>query len=323
MISHVYINPQTKAFIEQLSAQDAPDPRSVPIEELRAMSAAMMSTMGPPERPVFSDEFIKVPGKAGDINCRVITPIDPGEDTLPVLLYFMGGTYAGTSAANLGGTPSVMADEARCIVVIPEHRLPPENRFPAAFDDVFSLYEWMLKNAHLIKGDAARIAVGGASSAGTLAASVCLDAKEAGLPQPVLQWLDVPLLDQIGEYASVHEMSYLVDRSGLRFGSFLYFGHDNWQEFDVRASPIRAADVSGLAPAYITTAELDPLRDEGKAYAVRLRKAGVPCTHICYEGQIHGFSAMGAIIEEGTLCLYQAAAALRFAFDKALSSSQS
>ena len=248
----------------------------------------------------------------------MVTPVEP-TGPMPVLLYFIGGTFSMLSAYSMGGTPSVLASEANCIMVIPEHRMPPENLFPAGFDDCLATYKWLLESAGEIGGDPNCIAVGGGSSAGTHAAALCLDAKAEGLPQPVLQWLDIPLLDHMGESTSAHQMEYMLNRDTLRFGSAIHFGHDNWQEWPLRASPLRAPDLTGLAPAYITTAELDPLVDEGKAYAVRLRKAAVPCTHLCYEGQIHGFSAMGGIIDEGLMFLYQVAGVLRYAFDKAKS----
>ncbi len=317
MISHVYINPQTQAVIDQLASRNLDDVSAYDIDTIRESASQLFTQLGPPPRPMHSEEYIQVPGPAGDINCLVFTPFDPGEETLPVLLYFIGGTFSHQSAKELGGAPSVLAAESNCIIVIPEHRIPPENLFPAGFDDCFAVYKWLLENAGEISGDVDRIAVGGGSSAGTHAAAICLDAKEEGVRQPILQWLDVPFLDQIGEFPSVHENSYLVDRAALRFGAGIHFGHDNWREWGLRASPLRAPDVSGLAPAYITTAELDPLRDEGKAYAVRLRKAGVPCTHICYEGQIHGFSGMGGVIDEGLMFLYQSAGVLRYAFDRA------
>lgn len=320
MFNHVYMNPQTQAIVAQLAERNLDEIPEQTIEAIRESASKLYVELGPKPREVFEDVYIKVPGPAGDINCKVITPVDPGEDQLPVLLYFIGGTFAHQSASEMGGIPYVLATEANCILVIPEHRIPPENPFPAGFDDILAVYEWALENAAEIKGDPNRIAVGGASSAGTHAAALCLDAKEKGLPQPLVQWLDVPFLDQIGEFTSVHEMDYLVNRDTLRFGAAIHFGHDRTLEYSLRASPLRASDLSGLAPAYITTAELDPLRDEGKAYATRLRKAGVPCTHICYEGQIHGFTGMGGVVEEGLIALCQAAGVLRHYFDKALHS---
>ena len=317
MFSHVYINPQTQAVIDHLPDRNLDDVSTQTIETIRESASQLFIQLAPPPRSIHSEEYIQVPGPAGDINCLVFTPVDPGDATLPVLLYFIGGTFSMPSAKMLGGTPSVMAAETNCIVVVPEHRMPPEHPFPAGFDDNFAVYRWLLENAGEISGDVNRIAVGGGSSAGTHAAVICLDAKEAGVRQPVMQWLDVPFLDQIGEFASVHENSYLIDRAALRWGASIHFGHDNWQEWGLRASPLRAPDLSGLAPALITTAELDPLRDEGKAYAVRLRQAGVPCTYLCYEGQIHGFSGMGGIIDEGLMFLYQQCGVLRYYFDKA------
>jgi len=316
MITHAYVNPQTLAVIAQLEQRNLDEVAEQTVETIREAASKLFEDLGPPPRPVYKDEYVHIPGPAGEIRCRVITPVEP-TGPMPVLLYFIGGTFAHLTAYEFGGTPTIIASEANCIMIIPEHRMPPENVFPAGFDDCFATYKWLLENAGEINGDPKRIAVGGGSSAGTNAAAVCLDAKAEGLPQPVLQWLDVPFLDPIGEFASIHQMDYLVNRDALRFGSTIHFGHDNWREWPLRAAPLRAEDVSGLAPAYITTAELDPLVDDGKAYTIRLRNAGVPCTHICYEGQIHGFSGMGGIIEEGLLMIHQAAGVLRYAFNKA------
>ncbi|NIB42422.1 alpha/beta hydrolase [Pseudomaricurvus alkylphenolicus] len=311
-MKHVYINPQTQVVIDQLGQRGLDEVSEHSIEEIRESASKLFAELGPANRDVYKDEYIFVPGPEGDIRCRMIVPREPTAP-MPVLLYFIGGTFAHKTAYEFGGTPHVLATEANCIMIIPEHRLPPENRYPAAFDDCYAVYKWLLRHAGEINGDVRRIAVGGGSSAGNIAATVCQDAKADGIPQPVLQWLDVPLLDHMSETPSVQQMDYLVDRDSLRFGSDILFGDQEWA---LRASPLRAPDVSGLAPAYITTAELDPLVDEARAYAIRLRNAGVPTTYICYEGQIHGFSGMGGIIDEGLMMIYQAAGVLRYAFSK-------
>ena len=192
---------------------------------------------------------------------------------LPVLIYYTAGTVLNTSLDDApAGCLSMLADLGGCIVVVVNHRKPPENKFPAMFDDATSIYTWLLRNTGELGGDPTRIAVMGESSGATLAASVCQEAKRQGRPQPVLQGLFEPMLDM--HVARQLYSSYpLISKHSLQLGAALNFGEEWPDEVPRRASPLHASDVSGLAYAYIVTAELDPLRDEGYAYALRLRHA--------------------------------------------------
>lgn len=264
-----------------------------------------------PVRPGCTVKEFEIQRRDGQtMPCKAIIP-PQHRPNLPVVASFMGGTYVGTTLEFIGGYESHIAELVECIVVVPLHRVPPENRFPAAYDDCFDAYAWLKRNAGEIGGDSARIAVHGESSGATLAASVCIDAKAEGLPQPVLQVLAEPLLDHESETPSMNELGVVLNRATLRLGSSYYFGSERPAK---RASPLRADDLSGLAPAYIVTAGLDPLRDEGYAYAVRLRQAGVGVTYNSYEGQIHGFLSMIAAVDQARIAFHQCCGVLRMAF---------
>lgn len=277
-MSASYIDPQVQQLMELWNATVTGHVTELSIEDARAAYSQSFPMLGPPAREMHRVEEIEIPGPAGPIKCRILVPRH-SEQPLPVVLYFIGGTYVITSAEAMGSTPGVIAAEADCIVMIPEHRLPPEHRFPAAYDDCFAVYDWLIDHAADIGGDPGRIALLGESSAGTLAASVAIDAKMANRPQPVLQVLIEPLTDHLAETQSRYEHEMFLDVRALKFGTGLYFGDE---PPDPRASPLRAPELSGLAPAYLVTAELDPLRDEGRAYGARLRAAGVRVSHHPY-----------------------------------------
>ena len=309
-----YIQPDTRAFLRDFAAAETPDISEFSLEDARTGTAQFHALHGLPERQMHETRYFEIPGPAGPLRCRALIPSDAAN--LPLVMYFLHSTYSIETAEGLGGTPSVIAAEANCIVITPEHRLPPENPFPAAFDDCFAAYTWLLEHAAELGGDASRIAVLGESSAGTIAASICLQAKAANIAQPVMQILVEPLLDQLSETTSLQENDYLLDRAALDLGASYQFGNNELLKLDERASPLRAKDVSGLAPAYIIAAELDPLRDQAKAYAAKLRKASVLTTYLCFDGQIHAFFGMGRSNREGRIAVYQTAGALRVAFDQ-------
>lgn len=317
-----YTDPQAKMITDLIAQGMAQNTNGDVIDIAASRATGPMQAMAFDgiARPVLRVEDFAVPGPAGDIECRAWVPRAPKEpgELLPVLLYFTGGTFMTTS---LDETPrgllSMLAVLGDCIVAVPNHRKPPENKFPAAFDDCFATYRWLVDNAQALGGDGARVAVMGESSGGTLAAAVCQDAKAAGVRQPVLQALFEPLLDLESSTPSIHTFADIIDKKTLDWGASLYFD-DEWPDrVPRRASPLRADDVSGLAYAYIVTAEFDPLRDEGHAYAMRLRNAGVPVSYLCYEGQFHGFMASPIVVDESMVANHQFAGALRLAFEKA------
>jgi len=197
-----------------------------------------------------------------------------------------------------------------------DYRRAPEAKFPAAADDCLAAYEWALAHADEVGGDATRVAIGGDSAGGNLAAVVALDARERGLPQPKLQLLVYPVTDYELDSAAMidNAKGYFLEAEGMRW----FWGHYSRtpDDFDhPRFSPLRASDHSGLAAAVVITAEFDPLRDQGEAYARALAAAGVPTEAVRADGLIHGFFGMHAFMPPGKEAWDVSVTALRDALE--------
>jgi acetyl esterase len=204
-----------------------------------------------------------------------------------------------------------LANRSGAIIVSVEYRLAPEHPFPAAPEDCYAATSWVAEHASEFGGDPARLAVAGDSAGGNLSAVVALMARERGGPPLRFQLLIYPGVDCRMGYPSIDEngTGYFLTKADMHW----FYGHYGADPNDWRASPLLAPDHSGLPPALVLTAEYDPLRDEGEAYARKLREAGVPVTLRCYDGQIHGFIGMTATVDRAREAFDQAAADLRHA----------
>lgn len=316
MFDSHYVDPQVRPILEMLDAQFGAYSK-LSLEEIRDLYNRNGPLLAAPVPDGCLDERRTIPGPGGSIECRLFRPSE-GKGNLPVIVHFVGGTYVATSLDHLGPPPTAMAMQVGCLVVVPLHRVPPENPFPAAYDDAFAVYRWLAEHAREWGGDPARIILQGESSGGTLAASACLDARDAGLAQPLMQVLAEPLLDHEAETPSLNEFTYMLSKHDIRFGSRTYFGDGRPPR---RASPLRAESLAGVAPAYVITAGLDPLRDEGIAFVARLRREGVPVTHRHHDGQIHGFFSMFPQILQARIAFEEVCAVMRFAFAGGLAAS--
>lgn len=308
-----YIDPEVRPVLEMLE-KNYGDYAALSVEETRALYNQTAAAMAEPLPAGCVDGRFEIQGPAGPIPCRYFRPATLTAPA-PVFVYYLGGTFIATQLDHLGPVPPAIALATGAIVVTPLHRIPPENRFPAAYDDCFAVYAWARAHAHEIGGDPRRVAVGGQSAGGTLAASVCIDARERGLAQPLLQVLAEPLLDHLAETPSRTALAYVLSQSVLRSGSAMYFGD---QPAPARASPLRAASLAGLAPAYVITAGLDPLRDEGIAFVARLRAEGGIVAHRHHEGQVHGFFSMFPQITQARIAFRECCAVLQLAFEGGL-----
>ncbi|HEY7439626.1 MAG TPA: alpha/beta hydrolase [Acidimicrobiia bacterium] len=256
-----------------------------------------------------------VPGPAGDIPVRIYRPA--GTSPQPVLVYFHGGGWVLGGLETHDGTCRRFADDAGCIVVSVDYRLAPETRFPGAVDDCYAATCWVAEHAAEIGADPARVAIGGDSAGGNLTAVVAQLARDRGGPALVFQLMIYPVTDC--EYASRSMVDnaegYFLTADGMRWFYGLYLS-DPDEEADPRVSPLRAADLSNLPPGFVLTAEFDPLRDQGRAYAAALRAAGNEVPDTLYEGVFHGFFAMYDLIDVGKQAMLDAVAALRGAFEE-------
>lgn len=285
------------------------------IEQARAADLAAIRAGAASPRALHEVHDRKIPGPGGVLGLRVYRP--NAEPQLPALLYYFGGGWTLGSIDTADAVCRDLAEEAGCLVVSVGYRLAPENPFPAAVHDCHAALRWVGAHAGEIGADPARLAVGGDSAGGNLAAAVTLLAREAGGPPPAGQLLVYPSTDQSADDASMRDNAdpWLFNHHSVAWYARHYLA-DPADAANPLASPLRAADLSGLPPALVITAEHDPLRDQGEAYAHRLADAGVPVELTRYPGMAHGFFAMTATVDAATTATRQAAGFLRACFTR-------
>ncbi len=309
------LDPQAAEILKKAEQSGAPGLGEGTPQEGREVFAATTALLGLPQPEVRSIEEVKIAGPNGPIRTRIITPASATSNALPILIYYHGGGWVIGSPETHTGETCFYANEANCIVVVPDYRLAPEHPFPAAPNDCYAVLQWAASNAASIGGDASRIALAGDSAGGNLAAVVAQMAKAWGGPDIALQLLIYPAT-RMGattqSYTDFNEGYFLTGKAMNWFFNHYLTKAAHWD--DPQASPLLATDLTGLPAAYVMTAGFDPLRDEGKAYADRLREAGVAVDYVCYERQIHGFISMAGALDEGKAFLREAAAVLRKAF---------
>lgn len=308
------LHPQAQSFLDKIAAAGVPPVEALSLEELRMAIAWRRSYAGRPEATAKVEDRTLV-SPAGELALRVYTP--EGQAPFPVLVFLHGGGWATGDLDTMDTPLRALTNRAGCVIVSVDYRLAPEHKFPAAIEDAYTATCWVAKNASAVQGDPARIAIGGDSSGGNLAAAVALMARDRGEPSLIYQLLLCPVTNHDFNTASYQENG---DRYLLTKNSMMWFwNHYLKDEDDGRnpyASPLQAQDLSGLPPALVITAEYDPLRDEGEAYAARLQKAGVSVVTKRYEGMIHGFFEMAALLDTAGLAIEDAAQALRSAFSR-------
>ncbi|HEV7735220.1 MAG TPA: alpha/beta hydrolase [Candidatus Binatia bacterium] len=303
------LDPQARALLDQMAAMGGAPLSSMPVEGARQLMNALASMQGAGEA-VAHVEDIRIPGPGGDIPARLYRPAG---DALPLLVYFHGGGWVIGSLESHDALCRTLANAAGCAVLSIDYRLAPEHRYPAAADDCYAATVWAVANARALGTDPARVAIGGDSAGGNLTAVTALRACDQGTPALRFQLLVYPVTDHRYDTASYRENAegYLLSRTDMVWFWDHYLGTNDGTE--PYASPLRATNLAGLPPALVITAGFDPLRDEGEAYAERLKKAGIPVTLTRYDGMIHGFFGMGAQLDEAKRAIGQAATALRAA----------
>ena len=290
------LDPRARRFLDRLAALNPPSAVSLSVLERRSALAHLLSFAGTPAA-VAAVEDRMLPGPAGALAVRLYAPEDVvAGGLLPGLVYFHGGGLVAGSLDTHDGICRAMTQASGCRVVSVDYRLAPEHRFPAAVEDGCAVMEHVARHAEQFGVDARRLGICGDSAGATLAAVVCQRLVAQRRTVPALQFLLCPITDFAARSASRQELAqgYLVDESTLEHDLRHYLGPDVLAD-DPGISPLRAADISGLPPACIHTAEFDPLRDEGRAYAERLQHAGVPTRYTCHSGMIHLFYGMGGL----------------------------
>jgi acetyl esterase len=257
-----------------------------------------------------------VHGPSGQIPVRVYRP--EGADPKPAIVYYHGGGWVIGSLETHDDGCRALANAVDAVVVSVDYGLAPEHRFPEPVNDAVAALGWVHEHAADLGVDAARIAVAGDSAGGNLAAVIAQIARDAGGPAICFQLLIYPVTDYEFDSASMNDNAegYFLTRDAMRW----FYGHylnDPAEGADPRVSPVRASDLSGLPPAFVITAEFDPLRDQGMAYATAMRDAGTAVEARTYPGMFHGFISMVAFLDAGKIAFDDAVAALRTAFGEA------
>jgi len=307
------LDPQVQAIRARRAAEGYTPLYAMSLARARAEDLASIQAAGGEPEPVASVTQGHIQGPGGPLPIRVHRP--EGDGPLPVLVYFFGGGWTLGTIDTCDGICRSLANAAGCVTVSVGYRLAPEHKFPAAVHDCAAAVRWVAGNATELGVDRRRLAVGGDSAGGNLAAAVTLLLRETG-PRIAHQLLVYPNTDRAADTPSRREGSAVGDDPLLFNRTSVDWYWDHYlarpeDGADPLASPLRAPDLSGLPPATVITAEYDPLRDEGEAYAAALSAAGVPVELRRFDGMIHGFFAMAGDLDAGREAVRWAADRLR------------
>ena len=308
------IDRSAKRLLDILAAGRSEQTDEVSVEPLRRSMLRLAEAADVRGVPVGGVEDRTAPGPGGPLPIRIYTPADGcqvnGTDRLPCVVYFHGGTGTFGSIATHDGLCRLLANSSGCRIVSVGYRLAPEHPFPAAIDDGEFVMSWVADHAGELQVDPDRLVAAGDSAGGTIAAVVCQLARHDG-PRIALQVLLCPVTDLAAESRSRRDFArgYFIERSTLEWAKGAYAAGAD--PTDPRLSPLRAATLAGLPPAHVHTAEYDPMRDEGEAYARALASAGVRVRYTCHAGLIHHFYCMAGAIPAGRTVMASVGAAIR------------
>lgn len=307
------LHPQARTLLDLIEKSGLPATHTLSPAEARRYYRDRRAYTQPAPPAVASARDASVAAPGGAIPVRVYRPIaGAASAVLPALVYYHGGGWTIGDLDTHDTLCRQLANGAGICVVAVDYRMGPEHRFPAAVEDSLAAAYWVRREAAALGVDPARLAVGGDSAGGNLAAVVALAARDAGDLPLKFQLLIYPATDARRGQAShtANGSGYLLTRETMDY----FYGHyldDPRAAHDWRASPLLADDLARLPPALVITAGYDPLRDEGLEYAARLTEAGNAASHLCFERQIHGFITMGRVLDEANTAVMLCAAALR------------
>ncbi len=312
------LHPQARALLDLIEQRGLPPMHTLSPVEARRFYRDRRSLTQPDTPAVAEVSELSATGPHGAIPVRLYRPTPRGEagGALPVLVYFHGGGWTIGDLDTHDVLCRQLANGSRCAVVSVDYRMGPEHRFPAAVDDCLAATRFVRDQASALGLDAARLAVGGDSAGGNLAAVIAIMARDAGDLAVAYQLLIYPAADmRLGHPSHTSNgRGYLLERETIGYYRANYIS-DPRQHLDWRASPLLRGDLRGLPDALVLTAGFDPLRDEGLEYADALSAADGRSTYICFERQIHGFITMGKVLDEANaavaICATELARALR------------
>lgn len=310
------LHPQARALLDLIEERGLPATHTLTPAEARSVYRDRRHFTQPDAPEVDEVRDLQADGPHGAIALRLYRPLGGGTAVLPVLVYFHGGGWTIGDLDTHDTLCRELANGSGCAVVSVDYRMGPEHCFPAAIDDALAATRWVRREAAALGVDAGRLAVGGDSAGGNLAAVVALAARDAGDLPIAFQLLIYPATDMRRDHPSHtrNGRGYLLTRESIAYYHDHYID-DPRHDLDWRASPLLASDFAGLPPALVITAGHDPLVDEGADYARRLSDAGNRVSYVCFERQIHGFITMGRVLDEAhtavALCAVELRRALR------------
>ncbi len=316
-------DPQMQAVLDELSAFNAPPIETTIPEIARQLPSATDAVMAvlskqnkPTVEPVARVEHRVFQGPGSPLVVRIYTPA--GSGPFPVIVYFHGGGWVIANLDTYDPSCRGLTNAAKAIVVSVAYRQAPEHKFPAAPDDSFAAYKWVLANAASFNGDPNRVAVAGESAGGNLAAVTSIMARDGGVKLPVFQLLVYPVTDFSKEYTSYQEFANAkpLNTAGLKWFGMYYLRSDT-DKTNPRASVLLTPNLKGLPPTWLVTAEIDPLRDQGEDFKTWLIGAGNKVGGARYTGVTHEFFGMGAAVDTAKKALAEAAFQLKVAFGTA------
>jgi acetyl esterase len=299
------IDPLAKRFLTMMAAASSAQ-RSRPSTNERRQALAKLMQFARADVAEITGIDGVLPGQAGDLPYRLYAPADNAREYAPGFVFFHGGGMVAGSIETHDRISAALAQTTGCRLISVEYRLAPEYKFPAAIEDAIAATRWVSAHAASLGIDATKLAVGGDSAGATLAAVVCQESVRNGGPAIAAQCLICPVLDfeDTSPSRDAFAENHLLDRATLEADLADYLP-EGAELADPRISPLRAVKLTGLPTAIIHTAEFDPMRDEGNAYAAKLVAAGVAVEHICHDGMIHNFHAMGTVLPQARLVLQQ------------------
>lgn len=307
------VHPEVQAYIDMAEKSPTPPYHKLTPQEVRVVYHKKRKAMEPVSPEIgLVQNLVATDGPNGPVPLRLYRPLNSKSETiLPAMIYFHGG---GMMIGDLDTHDTLcreFSNYSGCCVISVDYRLAPENRFPKAVEDSWAAVQWIYKNARELKINPDRLAVGGDSAGGTLAAVVSLMARDQGSPKLFFQLLIYPATNQNLNTPSYETMAqgYVLTIDTVNYFRSHYIDekdYSNWW-----ASPALAKDFKGVAPALVVTAAYDPLVDEGRDYAELLKNAGVEVKYKCYEDMIHGFIRLGGIISPANKAVKELAEELK------------
>jgi len=304
------LDPQARALIDLMIERGVPPTHTLTPAQARSFYRDRRGFTQPEPPPMAEVQDLM----AGSVPVRLYRPTAT-QTPQPVLVYLHGGGWTIGDLDTHDVLCRQLARDGACAVVSVDYRMGPEHRFPVAVEDCVEAFSWVQAQAQALHLDASRMAVGGDSAGGNLAAALCLVQREAGRPMPAFQMLIYPATDMraVAPSHTTNGQGYMLTNDSIHWYRGNYIADQaDWSDW--RASPLLASSHAGLPPALVLTAGFDPLRDEGLQYANALSAAGVPTQYVCFERQIHGFITMGRVIEEAHTAVGLCGTALRRAW---------